>query len=120
MAMDGMIEPLTEAEQAKLTVAAQTLIDILPAGSVTATFAAQTLRWYATVQAKEHHNAALRAQIQVLKGAWQERDARTAELEGERDAWREEHEMWRDGFMVTKARADMWRDGWDAEGGDDE
>ncbi|MBU0777654.1 hypothetical protein KKF82_05310, partial [Patescibacteria group bacterium] len=98
--MDGKIEPLTAEEQAELVSHAKYLIGIYPPTESETI----TLRWAATVQAKEHHNVALRAQIQVLKGAWQERDARTAELEAERDAWREDHDMWRDGFMVTKAR----------------
>ena len=108
-----MIDPLTEAEQVVLLGSRTNKVE--GGGNIEG----ERLRWYATVQAKEHHNAALRAQIQVLKGAWQERDARTAELEAERDAWREDHDMWRDGFMVTKARADMWRDGWDAEDGNE-
>jgi len=115
-----MTEPLTAEEIETLVIGAEVCADDKRAGMAPCARCALTLRWYATVQAKEHHNAALRAQIQVLKGAWQERDARTAELVAERDAWREEHDMWRDGFMVTKARADMWRDRSAWDGADDE
>lgn len=93
--------PLTAEEQAKLTVAAQTLVDILPAGSVTATFAAQTLRWAATVDYWQERAKNAEAQLMLARmhpeceskceraaGEIERLQARIAELRVDRDVLR--------------------------------
>ncbi|MBU0847127.1 hypothetical protein KKH23_08045 [Patescibacteria group bacterium] len=114
--MDGMIEPLTAEEQTELVSHAKYLIGIYPPTESETI----TLRWAATLEALRRRAEGAERNRDMYRGFLERQRARVAELVAERDAWREEHDMWRDGFMATKARADMWRDGWDAEGGDDE
>jgi len=129
MGMAEKIEPLTAEEQTELVSHAKYLIGIYPPTESETI----TLRWAATVDYWRERAKSLDAERMLARmhpecedqceraaGEIERLMARVAELEAERDAWQEEYDMWRDGFMATKARADMWRDGLDAEGGDDE
>ena len=113
-------KPLTAEEQAEMAEEAEWQLSWGADPWDIKQYCRNMLRWYATVQALRRRAEGAERNRDMYRGFLERQRARVAELVAERDAWREEHDMWRDGFMATKARADMWRDGWDAEGGDDE